>query len=194
MAQPIPDQEWLNLLRTDSEKALEVLFSTYYAYVCKAVYKILPDPTIAEDIAQEVFMEVWRRRASFTINQSLKAYLRRAAVNRSLNYIRDNKIKFEEEDKAENVQVQQPLAQVRIEADELQQLIDESIDQLPERCRLVFVLSRFEDMTYKEIGDQLGISVKTVENQISKALAMLRKNLGPYLEKGLLMLIYWLFA
>ena len=77
-------------------------------------------------------------------------------------------------------------------ADDLQVEIDQAIDSLPEKCRLVFVLSRFEDMTYQEIADQLGISIKTVENQISKALKSLRSALSPYLSVFVLVLA-WLF-
>jgi RNA polymerase sigma-70 factor (ECF subfamily) len=185
------DQEWLHLLETDSDQAIDQLFRAYYSYVCKAVFKIIPDSRTAEDIAQEVFMEIWRKRSRFQITTSLKAYLRRAAVNRSLNYIRDNKIVFAQSDKAADIRVQLPKAETQLEVAELQQLIDESIDQLPDRCRLVFVLSRFESMTYKEIAEQLDISVKTVENQIGKALALLRQALGPYIGRGLVLLFLW---
>ncbi|MEN0002489.1 MAG: RNA polymerase sigma-70 factor [Bacteroidota bacterium] len=191
MERSIPEKDWLHLLSTDSEKAMDQLFKSYYAYVCKAVFKIIPDTRTAEDIAQEVFMEIWRKRDRFQIATSLKAYLRRAAVNRSLNYIRDNKIVIAATEVALQLQAQGPKAQENLETHELQQLIDQSIDQLPERCRLVFVLSRFEQMTYKEIAEQLGISVKTVENQISKALQLLRAALGPYLGKTLMFLFLW---
>jgi len=182
----------LQLLRIDSERAIEQLFEQYYAYLCRSAFRLLPDGHLAEDLVQEVFYELWKRRESLRISISLKAYLRRATVNKTLNYIRDHrKVFFEAED-------HQPLAgklddaQQRLEAAELQERIDRAIDQLPDRCRIVFVLSRFEEMTYAEIADQLNISVKTVENQISKALRSLRKALAPYLLQSLLSLLFFL--
>ena len=169
------------LFAKDAEKAIEVLFEQYYSYLCQAVYKILPDAAIVEDLVQEVFFELWRRRDKVQISTTFRAYLRRAAVNKTLNYIRDQKIKFADEPKEWTLSAYQIEGQEKLEVAELQQLIDESIDSLPERCRMVFVLSRFEDYSYQQIADELGISVKTVENQISKALKILRDRLGSHL-------------
>lgn len=135
-----------------------------------------------EDIAQDVFYELWKKRARLTIKTSLKAYLRRAAMNKALNFIRDQKIKFDDEEKQAPLESKIPSINQKLEAAELQQLIDQVIDDLPERCRVVFVLSRFEEMSYNEIAKQLDISSKTVENQISKALKILRVRLGDYLN------------
>lgn len=176
------DKEILELLRENSEKAIDILFRQYYRFICKAVYKILPDSTLVEDISQEVFYELWRKRQQLNINTSLKAYLHRAARNKALNYIRDQKIIFEGEEKQPVLANTSASINQLLEAEELQQAIDAAIDTLPERCRIVFVLSRFEDMSYKEIATQLGISIKTVENQISKALKQLRVVLKDYLK------------
>lgn len=158
-----------------------LLFEAYYAYICKAVYKIIPDTVLVEDLAQEVFLELWRKRSQIHITTSLKAYLRRAAVNKALNYIRDNRVKLTNQERAPEVRARQAGALQQMEADELQQVIDQAVDGLPDRCRIIFILSRFEGMTYHEIAEQLDISVKTVENQISKALRTLRDRLSPYL-------------
>ncbi|GJM35754.1 MAG: DNA-directed RNA polymerase sigma-70 factor [Saprospiraceae bacterium] len=175
------DQELKDLMQQDGEKAIEQLFRMYYTYLCHAVYRVLGDPSLVEDLVQEVFFELWRKKDSLQINISIKAYLRRAAVNKALNFIRDQKIKFEEEDRAP-VQVSKINSVVqKLEAAELQVEIDKVIDSLPDRCRVVFVLSRYEEMSYQEIADHLGISAKTVENQISKALKILRKALNAYL-------------
>jgi len=177
------DEEILALLQSDTELAVELLFRRYYAYVCRNVIRIVKQPGIAEDIAQDVFFEIWRRKDAVQIT-AVRAYLRRAARNKALNYIRDQKIQFEEEDDTSQLQSPNVGVQRQLEAEELQALIDQTIDELPERCRLVFVLSRYENLTYQEIADQLGISIKTVENQISKALKYLRTQLYPYLEDG----------
>lgn len=181
MQRPLTDDEILDLLNRGEEQGIELVFRQYYAYICRAVYKIIPDANLVEDLAQEVFYELWRKRGRLQIATSLKGYLRRSAVNRALNYIRDQRIKFDEVERAPVQKSSLPTAPQRMDAAELQVKIDKAIDELPERCRIVFVLSRFEEMSYREIAEQLDISAKTVENQVSKALKLLRQALGPYL-------------
>ena len=171
------DTELLQLLQTDSDRAIDLLFRTHYADLCRAVYRIIPDTNLVEDLAQEVFYELWKKRDKIVINTSIMAYLRRAARNKALNFIRDKKIKFEEEEKIPDLTSSEINSIQQLEVAELQEKIDQAIDQLPERCRLVFTLSRFEEMTYQQIADELSISIKTVENQISKALKLLRRTL-----------------
>ncbi|MBK7872326.1 MAG: RNA polymerase sigma-70 factor [Saprospiraceae bacterium] len=156
------------------------------------VYQVVADAVIAEDIGQEVFFEIWRRKDQLVINTSLKAYLRRSAVNRTLNYLRDRKIKWEDDQELPMLEDDTPSTTQLLEAEELQEHIDNAIDQLPEKCRIVFMLSRQEDLSYQEIADHLNISIKTVENQISKALKHLRAVLKPYLSGGLLFLLIFL--
>lgn len=181
MQQEYTDQELKALFQKDAEQAIELLFRLYYKKVCQAVYKIIPKEETTEDLAQEVFYELWRKKDYLQIHTSYAAYLRRAAVNKALNYLRDQKIKLDDSTVVGQLKLQAPLSDEKLEAAELQLIIDQAVDQLPERCRLVFVLSRFEQMSYKEIAEQLNISPKTVENQITKALRLLRQTLGPYL-------------
>lgn len=191
----LTDPEILELLSKDSSMAMEVLFQRYYSFLVKTVLRLLPNGPTAEDLVQEVFLELWRKRAHLQIKTSLKAYLRRAAVNKSLNYLRDQRLQIAPQ--AEDFEYRETTAGAveKLESAELQRLINDTIEKLPERCRLVFCLSRFEDMTYQEIADQLDISLKTVENQISKALKILKQALGPYLQSGLLgALILMLFG
>lgn len=177
-------------LNTDPDLAIEWLFRAYFPYLCTTIYQFIPNGPIAEDLAQDVFFDLWRRRKQIEITGSLKAYLRKAAINKALNKIRDLKKQGESAlPPATNPSTPRPL-----EAEELAQQIDLAIDQLPERCRLVFLLSRYEDLTYKEIAQKLDISEKTVENQIVKALKLLRKHLGPYLSSILLILIEIYFS
>ena len=178
----IPGKELLELLTKDSERAMELMFRQYYVFVCQSVARIIPHGQVAEDIAQDVFHDLWKKRDSIDINSSLIAYLRRAGVNKALNFIRDRKIKWDDEPALENMVSKAPNTWQNIEGQELKELIDRTIDGLPERCRLVFTLSRFEDMTYKEIAGHLDISIKTVENQMSKALRILKVVLAPVLQ------------
>lgn len=181
------DQDLKALFQKDAEQAIELLFRLYYKKVCQAVYKIIPKEETTEDLAQEVFYELWRKKDYLKVHTSYAAYLRRAAVNKALNYLRDQKIKLDDSTTMRQLEVQAPLSDEKLEAAELQSVIDQAVDQLPERCRLVFVLSRFEQMSHKEIADQLDISPKTVENQITKALKILRRTLGPYLSVWVLL-------
>ncbi|MFM9950160.1 MAG: RNA polymerase sigma-70 factor [Saprospiraceae bacterium] len=182
MQQQYTDQEIQSLFRQDTEKAIEALFQLYYVYLCQAAFRIVTDSQLAEDLTQEVFFELWRKKEGIAFTISIKAYLRRAVVNKALNYIRDRKKITDDEDKMLKVESTAPSATQLLDSEELQQLIDRSIDELPEKCRLVFVLSRFEEMSYQEIADHLGISIKTVENQIVKALKHMRIALQPWME------------
>ena len=175
-----PDKDILSNLKEQPETALKVLYDEYYNYICSVVYKMVGDSTLAEDIAQEVFVEVWKRKDSLDVNISLRGYLRRIAVNKTLNHIRARKMNFEEEDTVLNVASAENSTQKVLEAQDLQKVINDSIDSLPDKCRVVFGLSRFEELSYREIAIQLGISVKTVENQISKALKLVRKAVLEY--------------
>lgn len=171
------EDEIKKLLTTHPEKAIEVLFQQYYAWLCKVVFRVIPDQGVAEDLVQDLFLGLWKRKDNLSINISLKAYLRRSAVNKSLNYIRDKKLQYEDESHYGNVATNLHSVEAKLAEEEMQRRIDLAIDSLPEKCRIVFVLSRYEDMSYKEIADHLEISIKTVENQISKALKTLRLQL-----------------
>ncbi len=176
------DEDLIALLQTDSDKAIDLIFRQYYKICHLSAIRIVKDEHIAEDLVQEVFLELWKKRGRHVINTALKAYLRRSVVNRSLNYIRDLKIKFDEEDKIPNTSSSEEGALKGLETEELEAKIHHAINGLPERCRVVFTLSRFEDMSYQQIADELNISIKTVENQISKALKILRVAVNPYLK------------
>lgn len=175
------DAELLSSLRLSDDSALDELFRRYYRLVCDAVYRILNNAVTTEDIAQEVFLELWKKRTQLDVNTSIKAYLRRAGINKALNYIRDNqKNKWSNEEEVMSLSSSQHI-QENLEAKELDIYITNLINSLPEKRRIVFMLSRYEEMTYKEISIKLGISIKTVEHQMSMALKYLRSNLEGYL-------------
>lgn len=175
------DEDLVRLFKVDPDRALGYMFDRYYQEVCRHIYRIIPVREITEDIAQSIYMELWRKRRDLDIRTSVGAYLHRMAVSRSLNYIRDHKrFQHGKEDEMASFQDRGPGPLQEMIDSELQSVINAAIESLPERCRLVFVLSRFEEMSYREIGEALDISVKTVENQISKALQILRSTLSDY--------------
>jgi RNA polymerase sigma-70 factor (ECF subfamily) len=183
----------LKWLREEGEPAMKWLFEEYYTYLYQTIYRLVPDRGVCEDLTQETFFELWKKRQSLQIRQSIKAYLRRSAINRTLNFIRDQRIKTGDAVEDQVVESRLTSALEEMEHAELESLINTAIEGLPDRCRQVFVLSRFEKKTYPEIANDLGLSVKTVENQISKALKLLRNVVGPYLGREMiLLLVTWL--
>ena len=145
---------------------------------------------IAEDLAQDVFVRLWEKRESLNITSSIGAYLRRMAINEGISHLRKNKkVSFEEFDKSQHADVVMSAEDAYL-GQELKHKIQSAIDTLPPRCRIIFQLSRHEELTYKEIAQKLDISVKTVENQMGKALKILRELLKNDLPKG--MSLWWI--
>lgn len=177
----LPEKDILELLKSDSEEAFDQLFKLFYTFLCQTIYMVIRDKSVSEDLAQDVLFELWKKKDQININTSLKAYLRRSASNRALNHIRDQKMQFSDHELLPELESKQINSLHQMQIEELKEIIQRSIDKLPERCRAVFTLSRYEEKSYKEIAELLGISIKTVENQISKALRVLRNDIGPYI-------------
>jgi RNA polymerase sigma-70 factor (ECF subfamily) len=135
-------------------------------------------------VAQEMFAEIWLKRDQIRIHTSVTAYLKKMAISRALNYIRDTrKHQWDELDQPESdhlTPTTDPDIILRMEEEDVRRKLEAAISALPEKCRIVFLLSRTEELSYAEIAEQLQISVKTVENQIGKALRMLREALGDH--------------
>lgn len=161
------------------EIKFEELFREYFSSLCYFAQKYVVDLDTAREIVHSVYVSIWEKRAEFDFDKSAKSYLFTSVYNRSMNHIRDNK-KFKDTDLvAEQLEPAEPDPKY-MEAAELETQIWQVINSLPEKCREVFLLSRFEDKKYAEIAQQLKISVKTVETQMSKALKILRENLSDY--------------
>lgn len=184
------DKELLLQLQSSNEGAYRQLFDRYYEKLVITSLQITKDSNIAKDAAQEVFLALWKNRTSINIQQSLPAYLKRGVVNRSLNVIKSRK-RHAGDTVPEAIILPTPSKADRmIEFDELQEFVHSAIDKLPNRCREVFVLCRFEGYSHKEIAAQLNISTKTVENQMTKALKVLRKTVLPFLK--MLIISFWM--
>lgn len=175
------EPELLLALRQGDGKAYESLFKSYYRRLCSYANTLVDDPDESEEIVQQVFIHVWERRESLEINLSLQAYLFKAVRNSSLNKIKHGKVRqlYAEEVSALSSK-SEPATQITFQ-NELQEQIHHAIESLPEQCRIIFKLSRFEELKYAEIADHLGLSIKTVENQMGKALKIMREKLKDYL-------------
>lgn len=181
----ITEQELLAATKRGEQWALNQLFNRHYTLLLSDVYRLIRDEDTCKDIAQEVFVELWNKRESLDIHTSLRAYLRRAAVNRALNHIKTSRRTVLDDDAqnwAETGEYPEETLEIHDQAENREHVLRQAIDALPEKCRLVFSLSRFDNMSHKEIAEKLGISVKTIENQITKAMKSLRETMRRYAD------------
>jgi RNA polymerase sigma-70 factor (ECF subfamily) len=175
------EKKWIEQLAQSDKKAYETIFKAYYQQVFGSALRITKDANIAHDACQEVFLELWKNREKIKITTSLKSYLHRGVMNRSLNIIKSrNRHAGQDLDNVVEPTTKAYTPEQIVEQNELKKHIEDGINGLPERCRQVFVLSRYEGKSYKEIAALMGISVKTVENQMLKALKTLRAVVKKY--------------
>lgn len=170
----------------DSKAEFEIIFRQYYEGLCRYARTWIQDSDESEEIVQNVFVKLWEKRDKIQIDTSLKSYLYKSVYHASLNLIKHKKVKEEylhmndRQEKHSEI-----LSNHAIK--ELEGRIEKALLELPEQCRLIFSMSRFQELKYREIADILNISVKTVENQMGKALKLMRHNLADFL--GLLLII-----
>ncbi len=132
-------------------------------------------------MVQDVFLKIWERREHLEFSVSVKSYLYRAVHNACLNLIDKKKKEVRMDDVSLKIVHPTASAEEKVDRRELDDAIKKGLEQLPAGCRKVFEMSRFGEMKYKEIADTLGISVKTVEHQMGKALRIMREQLSEYL-------------
>lgn len=176
-------------LKTKNKIVFDFVFQYYYSGLCAYAEKIVGDSNTSEDIVQDLFFTLWIKHKQIQISSSLKNYLFSAVKNRSLDYIKKEKNKTRYENSTIHLQSHdENLSTFWFAESELQTIIEQSLDKLPPRCKEIFCMSRFEGYKNINIAEQLGISKRTVELQISNALKFLRKDLSPYLPLFLLSL------
>jgi RNA polymerase sigma-70 factor (ECF subfamily) len=178
----LSEKEVLQTILSGNESAFEMIFKAYYQPLCRYAYSFLEDKEEAEEVVQSAFITVWEKRKSLDIQTSLKSYLYRMVRNGCLNVIKHEKVKQQHvAHELAVTEVSYESVSQKVYATELEIKITEAMKALPDQCRLVFQLSRFEELKYQEIADQLKISVKTVENHMGKALKIMREQLKEYL-------------
>lgn len=170
-------------IKQDDIVEFEKLFKSFYSPLCHYAFKFLRDMDLAEEIVQEFFYNYWKNRHTMTIQISIKSYMYRAIRNNSLKYLEHIKVvKKYEQNFLETNSLDSGLSSNELEVKELNEIIESTLKELPERCSQIFKLSRFEGLKYNEIAEKLSISVKTVEANMGKALQHFRKNLKQYEE------------
>lgn len=166
------DEHLVKMLTEGNELAFDHIYKKYWESVYVRAYKILQDEDTCQDLVQDIFISLWTKRLTISIN-NLSAYLHQAAKLRVFQYLRDGKTAQRHLDQMKLVEAQDTL-QEQLQFDETNQLLMDALSELPEKCREVFQLSRFEQLSHKEIAERLDISTKTVENHITKALKHIR--------------------
>lgn len=175
------DANLLGQLRSGDHDAFDAFFRQWYEPVVRVAHRVLRDQGVAEEIAQDVFLELWRRKDSLPDGSSVPAYLMQSARNRALNHLRH--LKVQQKSQVHVEAFYEPTVATDDEAlsEELMTAIHEAVAALPPRTREVFALSRERHLRYAEIADLLGISVKAVEANMSRALRHLRERLARFL-------------
>ena len=165
----------LQRLANGDEIALAAIYHHYWKRLYIQAYNILKDRMVCEDIIQDIFLQLWRRRETLNITQTLPGYLSAATRYQVFHYIRKMpKREFLFENLEERISAG---ASLPVEEKDLHEQINEIVSRLPEKCRVIYKLSREEYLPHKEIAARLHISIKTVENQLTIALRRLRVSL-----------------
>lgn len=166
-----------------NEQAFESLFKQYYQMLLKVAKFLINDTEQAEEIVHDVFLNVWQKRENINPEASFKNYLITAVRNRCFNYLKAKK-KTQSIDNDETwveELVADTLTDTPAQVKDIQNAIDAAVAKLPQQCGIIFQLSRYENMSYKEIAEALSLSPKTIENQIGRALKSLRTELKDFL-------------
>jgi RNA polymerase sigma-70 factor (ECF subfamily) len=183
------DEENYRAIKEGNQIAFEMIFKTYYKPLCHYAHSFLNDKNEAEEVVQTTFIKIWEKKNELSVQSSLKAYLYSMVRNGCLNVIKHEKVKqLHAKWHVQETERSRDLVEEKVLSNDLESKIYLAMKALPEQCRLVFQLSRFEELKYQEIADQLQISVKTVENQMGKALKIMRVQLKEYLPLYLLFL------
>ena len=168
-------------------KTFEKIFRRYYAPLYLYAFGITGQKEIGEEITQDTFYNIWKEREKIQIIHSLKSYLYKSVKNRSLQYLEHLRVreKYRENVLQEKSIASEPSPDQLLEYKELEEVLKQTLKKLPERCRQIFYMHRMNGKKYKEIAENLSVSVKTVEAEMTKAYRTLRKEVENYTQNTL---------
>jgi RNA polymerase sigma-70 factor (ECF subfamily) len=177
-----PGNDIIPRIRSGDQSVFEALFRDYYARLCGYALKFVADTDQAEEIVQDLFCNLWDKKESRDIMTSVEAYLFRAVRNACFNHLKHLKIRYRHtESVKETAPAVSESVHESLEFLELAEMIEKAVEGMPPERKKIYILSRQEGLKYKDIAEKLNISVKTVENQMGKALKYLREHLSQYL-------------
>jgi RNA polymerase sigma-70 factor (ECF subfamily) len=163
-------------MKLGNSKAYDFLMNSFYQKLCGYAYTLAHDHATAEDIVQNVFVKVWSNKKHINTSFSIKNYLYKSVYNEFINQYRKNKpVFFLEKKYLESVDL--VVENTHENLDELLQLVDKEINELPPKCREIFLLNKKEGLTHLEISEHLNISIKTIEGHMTRAFKILRNKL-----------------
>jgi RNA polymerase sigma-70 factor (ECF subfamily) len=189
----LSEKQCVDELQRGNIAMYETVYKMHFQPLYFYAHSIVKDEIQAEEIVQQLFVKIWERKEKLIIETSLKAYLYKCIYHDSLNYLKHLKVKQSYEVHATRVMksaVSASPAQ-KVMYRNLEDKVREALNDLPEQCRTVFQLSRHEELKYREIAVHLGISEKTVENHMGKALKLLRIKLAEFMISIVVLLIYF---
>lgn len=183
------NEQLIPLLLSGDENTFESVYKHFLRPLHVYAINMLKDEERAKGMVQNVFLKLWERKERLSFSGSIQAYLYGAVYHECLNYLRHEKVKINHRDHVMYTMKNAGETGSGMELLDLKEKLQQALNELPEKCRTVFQLSRFEELKYQEIADRLGISIKTVEAQMGKALKVLRLKLVDFLP-----LIIWLIS
>lgn len=174
----------LQRIQAGDEGAYDSAFRAWYPVMVRVATALLHDSDAAEEVAQDVMVELWQRRHAMDADVSLSGYLLRSVRNRSLNHLRHMRVRRQTEADVQALYEEPVGSDQPIVAKELAAAANQALAELPPRCREIFEMSRVHGLKYAQIAEALDISLKTVEAQMGKALRVMRKRLAQWLPQG----------
>lgn len=166
------------------------MFRKYYSTLYQFTGRFVKDGHVAENIVQEVFVKLWTNRSELNISTNVKAYLYTAVKNHSLNYLKQDKRNISIDDAYSFGEFTDYTPEDKIVNDELNCAVHKAINALPPQCRKIYIMKKYDDLSYIEIGEMLGISINTVKTQMKRAMKSLTEQLL-HLKSIILLLIFW---
>jgi len=183
------NEQLIPLLLAGDESTFESVYKHFLRPLHVYAIAIMKDEDRAEGMVQNVFLKLWDKKERLSFSGSLQAYLYGAVYHECLNYLRHEKVKIKHQQHVVYTMGNNGEENGNMELMDLREKLAVALNELPEKCRTIFQLSRFEELKYQEIADRLQISIKTVEAQMGKALKILRVKLVDFLP-----LIIWLIS
>lgn len=174
-------QELLKRIARDDHEAFKTVFQEYYPQLCRFAQRFVKSDDIVRELVQNVFEKLWQGRYERKIHTSLKAYLYKGVRNQALDYLKHQDVVRRWTEESQSIEFTQKWVDEEFHQEELLRTVERAIESLPDRRRLIFTLHWSEGLTYREIADVLGISIKTVEAQMGRALKTIRSLLYDYL-------------
>lgn len=179
------DDHALKTALTDGNPlSMKAIFDRYYSSLCRLAFRMVNDRDQAKDIVQNVFIKLWNRRQELQITGSLESYLKKATFNTALNHLQERDRRQMQLTELEMVKPKSSTTpESEMIASEFREILKTAIGELPNRTRSIFTLIRSEEMSYKEVAEELQISTKAVEKEMMRALRLLKDSMKTHLDK-----------